>query len=63
MCTLLVFTFIEVPSKVHADAINDLQYPRAKMATKSEMLIKFLVNNFFGEKLDYKHRVSRKTAP
>ena len=32
--------FLLLPSKIHADAINDMQYCEAKMATKSEMFVK-----------------------
>ena len=32
--------FFLPPSKVHADAINDLQYCRGEMATKSEIFVK-----------------------
>ena len=36
-----------LPSKVHADDINDLQYLGAKMATKSEMRVKYGHTVFF----------------
>ena len=32
--------FLLLPSKDHADAKNELQFCRAKMSTKSEMLVK-----------------------
>ena len=33
--------FLLLPSKVHADALNDWQHPKAKIATKSEMYMKY----------------------
>ena len=44
-----------LPSKVQPDAINDLQYRRARMATKSEMFLKCGLKVKFGEKYKYKH--------
>ena len=49
-----------LPSKVHADAINDLQYSKGKMATMSEMSLKmglkfdFERNTLYQEKLHLK---------
>ena len=37
---VLCWVFLFLPSKVHADAINDLQYCKGKMATMSEMSLK-----------------------
>ena len=33
--------FLLLLSKIHADVINDWQYRKAKMATKSEMDVKY----------------------
>ena len=33
--------FFLIPSKLHADVINDWQYVKAEMATKSEMYVKY----------------------
>ena len=33
--------FLLLPYKEHADAINDWQYRKAKMATKSEMYVRY----------------------
>ena len=33
--------FLLLPSKVHVDAINDCQYHKAKMATNSDMYVKY----------------------
>ena len=44
MVTNLTVEFVGIlllPSKVHADDINDLQYLGAKMATKSERMVKY----------------------
>ena len=38
-CTLWVFLLL--PYKIHADVINDLKYRGAKMATKSDMFLKY----------------------
>ena len=47
-------------SKVKADARNDLQYPGAKMPTKSDRFVKYGPNVYFGEEYKYKHRESFK---
>ena len=39
--TAFFFVFLLLPSKVHADVINGLQYRVAKMQTKSEMYAKY----------------------
>ena len=39
--------FLRLPSKVKADVINDLQYPGAKLATKSDMFVKYGYTNYF----------------
>ena len=47
MVTKLTVDFVGVlliPFKVHADAINDVQYSGAKMATKIEMFVKYRHN-------------------
>ena len=55
--------FLLLPAKVHADAINDWQYCEAKMPTKSKMYAKYGHEIDFRKKHEYKHRLSRKTAP
>ena len=57
------FVFLLLPGKVYADVINGLQYPVAKVQTKSEMYAKYWNAILFGEKYDYKNRSSIKTAP
>ena len=54
--------FLLLPGKLHADVINGLQYRVAKMQTKSEMYAKYGHAIYFGEKYDYKNRLSIKTA-
>ena len=39
--TVYFVGFLLLPSKVHADAINDWHYRKAKTATKSEMYVKY----------------------
>ena len=56
------FGFLLLPSKVYADVINGLQYRVAKMQTKSETYAKYGHKIYFGEKYDYKNRLSIKTA-
>ena len=36
-----LFVFLLLPGKLHADVINGLQYPIAKIQTKSEMYAKY----------------------
>ena len=58
-----LFCFFTLPGKVYADVINGLQYCVAIMQTKSEMYAKYGHEIYFGEKYDYKTRLSIKTAP
>ena len=51
--------FLLLCSKVKADAINDLQNRRAKIATKSEMFVKNGHKVYFWKKYKYKHRVPK----
>ena len=46
--------FFILPSKLHADAINDLQYRVGKMATMSEMS--------YGFKFDFERNTSNNTG-
>ena len=39
--------FLLLPSKIHADAINDLQYRRAKMVTMSDLFVKHKHKDYF----------------
>ena len=55
--------FLLLPSKIHADAINDLQYCGAKMAMKSEMFVKYWHKVYFCEKYAYQESLSLKIAP
>ena len=57
------FGFLLLPGKVYADVITGLQYCVAKMQSKSEMYAKYGQAIYFGEKYDYKSRLSIKTAP
>ena len=57
------FGFLHLPGKVYADVKNGLQRRVAEMQTKSEMYAKYGLAIYFGEKYDYKNRVSIKTAP
>ena len=59
----VLFWYLLLTSKVLADAINDLQYRRGKMATMSKMSLQNGLKAWFWEKYKYKARVSRKTAP
>ena len=61
--TVVLVGFLLLRSKVKADAINDLQYCRAKMAPNSDMYVKYGPKVYFWEEYKYKHRGSRKTAP
>ena len=54
MSTLLVFLIL--PSKVHADAIIDLQYRGGKITTMSEMSLKL------GLKFDFERNTSTNTG-
>ena len=54
--------FLLLPYKVHADAINDLQYREAKTAAESEMFLTYGLKVDFWKKYEYKRRISRKTA-
>ena len=45
--TVDFYSFLLLPSKIHADAINDLQYCGAKMATMSEMFVKYRHKVYF----------------
>ena len=51
----LRWIFLLLPFKVHADVITDWQYWRAKIATKSEMYVKYGHAICFGDKYEYKH--------
>ena len=61
--TATFFCFLLLPGKVQADVINGWQYWIAKMQTKSEMYAKYGHAIYFGDKYDYKNRLSIKTAP
>ena len=50
---VLLFLFLFLPSKVYADAINNLQYRGGKMATMSEMSLKM------GLKFDFERNISK----
>ena len=54
--------FLLLPSKIHADVINDLQYRGAKMATMSEMVVKHKHQVYFWENYNYKHGLSKKNC-
>ena len=56
------FGFLLLPVKVYAVVINGLQYRIAKMQTKSEMYAKYGHEIYFGEKYDYKDRLSIKNC-
>ena len=51
----LVIYFLLLISKVHADVINDWQYRKAKMVTKSKMYVKYGHASFFGFDLKLMH--------
>ena len=55
--------FLLLPSKVHADVKAYWQCRKAKIATKSEMYVKYGHAIFLKDKYEYKHRLSIKTAP
>ena len=54
--------FLFLSTKVNADVINDRQYCEAKMATKSDIYLKYDHAIYVWAKYEYKHRLSIKTA-
>ena len=59
---IFIFIFFILFSKVHADAKNDLQYCRGKLATKSEMSLKIDLKFDFESNTSKTHRLSRKNC-
>ena len=61
--TVVFVEFLLLRSKVNLDAINDLQYRKAKLAMNLDIIVKYGPKVYFWEEYKYNLRGSRKTAP